>query len=109
MVKNEARRSANAESLWFLFFENQTLSFRYVQMVPRVQAFLKRRHKETLSSVEFTLCQSTNRYTGELFSSVSSTVRRQSSMASFMAVTTMMTIRGTVLRAGLSTPNIEKN
>lgn len=75
-------------------------------MIPRVVDFLILRHREISSSDEFTLCQSTSRWTGELFKSLSRTVLRQSSMASFTAVTKRITISGTALRAGFVAPKM---
>jgi len=73
-----------------------------------VQAFLNFRHRETVSPAVFTLLKSTNRWIGALFSSVSKTVLRQSSMASLMAVTHRITIRGAALSAGFEAPKIGK-
>lgn len=78
-------------------------------MTPRVEAFLILRQREMLSSELLTLFQSTRRCTGELLSSLSSTVRLQSSIASFTAVTKRMTIKGTEPSPGLEAPNMLKN
>lgn len=78
-------------------------------MTVRVHSFLNRRHAETLSSELLTFFQSTKRCTGELLSSVSETVRRQSSIASLIAVTTRMKIKGTAFNAGLLAPKMGKN
>lgn len=90
-----------------LCFLIKSLKNLYVATVARVHAFLTCRHSETLSSVELTLVHSTKRYTGELFNSLSETVRRQSSIASLMEVATIMTIRGTAFRPGLLAPKME--
>jgi hypothetical protein len=71
-----------------------------------VVAFLVLRHNETLSSIELTLFQSTSRCIGKLFNSLSNTVRRQSSIASLIAVIVKIEIRGTELRPGLTAPKI---
>jgi hypothetical protein len=84
------------------------LKARHVVMMNLVLAFLIRRQSDTVSSAVFTLLKSTNRCTGALFSSLSRTVLRQSSIASLIAVTTRMTMRGTALSAGLLAPKIEK-
>lgn len=78
-------------------------------MSPRVVAFLVLRHSEMLSAELLTLFHSTRRWTGELLSSLSSTVLRQSSMASLTAVTNRMTIKGTEPKPGLEAPNMLKN
>lgn len=75
-------------------------------MIPRVVDFFIRRHREISSPDELTLCQSTSRWTGELFKSLSRKVLRQSSIASFTAVTKRITIRGTALRAGFEAPKM---
>ena len=80
-----------------------------VRMIPRVVAFLILRHNEISSAEVLTLFQSTRRCTGELLSSLSSIVLRQSSIASFTAVTNRMTIKGTEPKPGLDAPNILKN
>lgn len=110
MGATEGRRSAGPSTLFsepcfdFLMF----LSFRYVVTTVLVDAFLTRRHKP-ISSVEIlTLVQPTSRYTGELLSSASRTVRRQSSMASLIPVTVRIKIMGTAFRPGLEAPKIEK-
>jgi hypothetical protein len=77
-------------------------------MMPLVLAFLILRQSDTVSSAVFTLLKSTSLCTGALFSSLSRTVLRQSSMASLIAVTTRMTMRGTALSAGLLAPKMEK-
>jgi len=76
--------------------------------MPRDEDFFNLRHSEMSSSEVLTLFQSTSLCTGELFSSLSRTVLRQSSIASFTAVTNRMTIRGAALRAGFEAPNIGK-
>jgi hypothetical protein len=80
---------------------------RQVEMMNLVHAFLIRRHNEMVSSAVLTLLKSTSLWTGALLSSLSRTVLRQSSMPSLTAVTTMMTISGTALSAGLEAPNME--
>lgn len=72
----------------------------------RVVAFLTLRHNEMVSSELFTLSQSTRRWTGELFSSLSKAVLRQSSIASLIAVTNKMKIRGTASSPGFVAPKI---
>ena len=91
------------------FFEILLLMNRNVRKMPRVVAFLILRHNEISSAEVLTLFQSTRRCTGELLSSLSNTVLRQSSMASFTAVTNKITIKGTEPRPGLDAPNILKN
>jgi hypothetical protein len=76
-------------------------------MMNLVLAFLILRQSDTVSSAVFTLLKSVSLCTGALLSSLSRTVLRQSSIASLMAVTTRMTMRGTALRAGLLAPKIE--
>ena len=73
-----------------------------------VHDFLKLLHQEMSSEDELTLSHSKRRYTGELLSSVSRMVLRQSSTASFMEVTVRMKIRGTEPRPGFEAPNMEK-
>lgn len=75
-------------------------------MIPRVVDFFILRHREISSSDELTLCQSTSRWTGELFRSLSRTVLRQSSIASFTLVRIRITISGTALRAGFVAPKM---
>lgn len=72
----------------------------------RVLAFLNRRHIEIESSDVLTLFQLVRRRTGALLSSLSTMVRRQSSMASLTAVMTTMTIRGTADKPGFTTPKM---
>lgn len=73
-----------------------------------VVAFLALRHIDTVSSAVFTLLKSTNLCTGALFNSVSKMVLRQSSIASLIAVTVRMKIRGTAFSAGFEAPKMEK-
>lgn len=75
-------------------------------MIPRVVDFFILRHGEISSAAELTLCQSTSRWTGELFKSLSRKVLRRSSIASFTAVTKRITISGTALRAGFEAPKM---
>lgn len=77
-------------------------------MTSRVVAFLNLRQSEILSAALLTLFQSTRRWTGELLSSLSRTVLRQSSMASFIAVIVTMAINGTELRPAFTPPKIGK-
>lgn len=113
----EGRGSSNALSAYdlpfspslFFFFLDKLANHLKVDTEILVEAFLTRRHKETLSALELTLFQSISRCTGELLSSMSRVVRRKSSIASLMAVRTTMTINGTALRPGLVAPNILKN
>ena len=72
----------------------------------RVVAFLTLRHIEMFSCELFTLFQSIKRWTGELFSSLSNAVLRQSSIASLTAVTNKMTMRGTASSPGFDAPKI---
>ena len=81
---------------------------RYVVMINLVHAFLIFLHSETVSSAVLTLLKSTNRCTGALLRSLSRTVLLQSSTASLIAVTTIMTIRGTAFNAGFEAPKIWK-
>lgn len=83
------------------------LSALHVVIMNLVVAFLILRHSDTVSPAVLTLLKSTSLWTGALFSSLSSTVLRQSSIASLIDVTTRMTIRGTALSAGLEAPNME--
>jgi hypothetical protein len=76
--------------------------------MPREVAFLHLRHSEISSAETFTLSHSTSLWTGELLSSLSSIVRRQSSMPSLTAVTNRMKRIGTDPRPGLEAPKIEK-
>ena len=80
--------------------------FRTKAMIPRDVAFLILRQAEMESSDVLTLYQSINRCTGELFSSLSRMVRRQSSIASLTAVMNRMNMRGTELRPGFAAPKI---
>jgi hypothetical protein len=74
----------------------------------RDKEFLNLLHIEMVSSAVLTLVNPHKRWTGELFSSASRTVLRQSSMASLMAVTVRMKMRGAALRLGLAAPNMLK-
>ena len=73
-----------------------------------VHAFLNLRHNETESSAVLTLLKSTSLCTGALLRLTSSTVLRQSSMASLRAVKEMMTIKGAALSAGFEAPKMLK-
>lgn len=89
------------------FFFEIPFILRYVDTTKRVDAFLIRLQSPTSSSDEFTLVQSTRRYTGALLSSLSKIVRRQSSMASLTAVMNKITIKGTDDNPGLLLPKME--
>ena len=101
--------SGRARSFPFLDFRPLSpLNVLYMVTTARVLAFLVLRQSDTLSSDELTLFHSISRYTGELLSSLSSVVLRQSSMASLMAVRVTMTISGTEPNPGSDPPKMEK-
>jgi hypothetical protein len=111
-VSNEDRAASDpplppclplAPFLVLMFFIN----LQVVTMV-LVHAFLNLRHNETESSAVLTLLNSTSLCTGALLRLTSKMVLRQSSTASLIPVTTMMTIKGAALRAGLEAPNMLK-
>src|SRR5271156_5267383 len=72
----------------------------------REVAFLMRRHREICSSTTLTLCHSWRVFVCALLSSLSRTVRRQSSIASLNAVTVRITIIGTAPNPGFEAPKI---
>ena len=112
-VSPEGRGSSKALSA-YVFPLRDCLRLRFLRSlnickIPRDVAFLILRHNEMLSAELLTLFQSTRRWTGELLSSLSSIVLRQSSIASLTAVTNRMTIKGTEPKPGLEAPNMLKN
>ena len=72
----------------------------------REVAFFIRRQIEMCSSMMLTLCHSWSVFVLALLSSLSRTVRRQSSIASLNAVTVRITIIGTAPSPGFDAPKI---
>ena len=84
------------------------MPFRRADMsrMEREVAFLMRRHREMCSSTTLTLCHSWSVFVRALLSSLSRSVRRQSSIASLNAVTQRITIIGTAPRPGFDAPKM---
>jgi hypothetical protein len=77
-----------------------------ISRMRREVAFFMRRQREMCSSTTLTLCHSCRVFVLALLSSSSRFVRRQSSMASLMAVMVRITMIGTEPRPGFVAPKM---